>query len=79
LSRVRLLEGWQGGWNGSDMGSYAYFIWPVVSYIPWFGRLRAPKSSSHDKQDDGKSCMPQESSGTDRYRGRPHMHQFTGL
>jgi hypothetical protein len=22
LSRVRLLEGWQSGWDGSDMGRY---------------------------------------------------------
>jgi ribonuclease HI len=26
LSRVRLLECWQSGWDGSDMGRYAYSI-----------------------------------------------------
>jgi hypothetical protein len=36
LYRVRLLEGWQSGWDGSDMGRYAYSIWPVVSFMPWF-------------------------------------------
>jgi hypothetical protein len=35
LSRVRLLEDWQGG----KMGTYAYFIWPVVSFMPWFRRF----------------------------------------
>jgi ribonuclease HI len=34
LSRVRLLEGWQSGWDGSDMERYAYSIWPVVSFMP---------------------------------------------
>jgi hypothetical protein len=38
LSRVRLLEGWQCGWDGRDMG-YAYFIWPLVSFMPWFRRF----------------------------------------
>jgi hypothetical protein len=36
LSRVRLLEGWQSCWDSSDMGRYAYSIWPVVSFMPWF-------------------------------------------
>jgi ribonuclease HI len=39
LSRVRLLEGWQSGWDGSDMGKYAYSVWPVVSFMPWFRRF----------------------------------------
>jgi hypothetical protein len=26
FSRVRLLEGWWSGWDGSDMGRYAYSI-----------------------------------------------------
>jgi hypothetical protein len=39
LSRVRLLEGWQSGWDSSDMGRYAYSIRPVVSFIPWFRRF----------------------------------------
>jgi hypothetical protein len=39
LSRVRLLESWQSGWDGSDMGRYAYSIWPVVSIMPWFRRF----------------------------------------
>jgi hypothetical protein len=26
LSRVRLLEGWQSGWDGNDTGRYAYSI-----------------------------------------------------
>jgi hypothetical protein len=30
LSRVRLLDCWQIGWNCSDMGRYAYSIWPVT-------------------------------------------------
>jgi hypothetical protein len=34
LSRVRLLEGWQSGWDGSDMGRYAYSFWSVVSFMP---------------------------------------------
>jgi hypothetical protein len=39
LSRVRLLEGWQSGYPSQDMGRYAYSIWPVVSFMPWFGRF----------------------------------------
>jgi hypothetical protein len=39
LSRVRLLEGWQNDWDGSDMGRYAYSIWPVVSFLLWFKRF----------------------------------------
>jgi hypothetical protein len=39
LSRVRLLEGWQSGWDGSDIGRYAYSILPVVSFMPWFRRF----------------------------------------
>jgi hypothetical protein len=35
LPRVRLLEDWQNGWDGSDMGRYAYSIWLVVSFMPW--------------------------------------------
>jgi hypothetical protein len=33
LSIVRLLEGWQSGWDD------AYSIWPVVSFKPWFRRF----------------------------------------
>jgi hypothetical protein len=33
--RVRLLEGWQSGWDGSDTGRYIYSIWPVVSFLTW--------------------------------------------
>jgi hypothetical protein len=40
LSRVRLLEGWQSGWDVSDMVRYAYSIWPVVSFMPWLRRCR---------------------------------------
>jgi hypothetical protein len=39
LSRVRLLEDWQSDWDGSDMGRYAYSVWPVVSFMPWFKRF----------------------------------------
>jgi hypothetical protein len=39
LSKLRLLEGWQSGWDGSDMRKYAYSIWPVVSFMPWFRRF----------------------------------------
>jgi hypothetical protein len=39
LSRVRLLEGWQSGWDGSDMRKYVYSIWPVVSFMPCFRPL----------------------------------------
>jgi hypothetical protein len=39
LSRVRLLEGCQSGWDGSDMGRCANSIWPVVSFMPWFRRF----------------------------------------
>jgi hypothetical protein len=39
LSRVRLLEGWHSSWDGSDMGRYAYSIWPVVSFMPWLRRF----------------------------------------
>jgi hypothetical protein len=38
LFRIRLLEGWQSGWD-SDMGSYSYSIWAVVSFMPWFSRF----------------------------------------
>jgi hypothetical protein len=40
------------------------------------GALTVTESSS---QDDGKSFMPQESSGTDRYRGESHVRLFTRL
>jgi hypothetical protein len=33
----------------------------------------------HDKQDDGKSFKPQESSGMDRYRGKSHVRLLTGF
>jgi hypothetical protein len=56
---------------------YAYSTWPVVSFMPWFRRFDG--HHLHDKQDDGKSFMPQESSGTDRYRGKSRMRLFTGL
>jgi hypothetical protein len=26
LSRIRLLKGWESGWDGSDMGRYVYSI-----------------------------------------------------
>jgi hypothetical protein len=39
LPRVRLLECWQSGWDGGDMGRYAYSIWPVVLFMPWFRRF----------------------------------------
>jgi hypothetical protein len=38
LSRATLLEGWQSGWEGSDMVRNAYSIWPGVTFIPWFRR-----------------------------------------
>jgi hypothetical protein len=63
LSRVRLLEGWQSGWDGNDMGKYAYSIWPVVSFMPWVRRF----DGDRDKH------------GTDRYRGESHVRLFTGL
>jgi hypothetical protein len=34
LFRVGLLESWQSGWDCSDMGRYAYSIWPIVSFMP---------------------------------------------
>jgi hypothetical protein len=48
------------------MKRYAYSICVVVSFL-------------HDKQEDGNSFMPQESSGTDWYRGKSHVRLFTGL
>jgi hypothetical protein len=39
LLLVRLLEGWQSGWDGSDMGRYTCSIWPVVSFLLWFKRF----------------------------------------
>jgi hypothetical protein len=39
LSRIKLLEGWQSSWDGSDMGRYAYSFWPVVSFMAWFRRV----------------------------------------
>jgi hypothetical protein len=36
LSRVKLLEGWQIGWDG---GEYANSIWTLVSFMPWFRRF----------------------------------------
>jgi hypothetical protein len=41
LSRAKLLEGWQGGWDGRDMRRYAYSIWPVVSFMPCFRRFNS--------------------------------------
>jgi hypothetical protein len=40
------------------------------------GALTATESSS--KQDDGKSFMPQESSGTDRYHRESHERLLRG-
>jgi hypothetical protein len=85
LSRVRTLEVWHNGWDNSNMGKYAYSIWPVVSFLSWFRRfdgVRQNRRPSHhllDKQDDGKSFRPQESSGTNRYREKSHFRLFTGL
>jgi hypothetical protein len=39
LSRVRLLESWQSGWDSSDMRRYNCSILPVVSIMPWFRRF----------------------------------------
>jgi hypothetical protein len=33
LSRVRLLKGWQSGWDDSDMGRYAYSFWPGLGVL----------------------------------------------
>jgi hypothetical protein len=51
------------------------FIGPIVSFMPWF-RLG---HHFHNKQDDGKSFILRESYGMDRYRGKSHLHLFTGL
>jgi hypothetical protein len=53
LSRVRLLEGCQSGWDCCDMGRYAYSIW----LVPWFRHFDSDRV--HDKQDDDKSFMLQ--------------------
>jgi hypothetical protein len=34
--------------------------------------------SCHDKQNNGKSFMPQESFRTNRYRGKSHVRPITG-
>jgi ribonuclease HI len=39
LSRARMLDGWQCGWSGGDMGRYTYSILPSVSLVPWFRRF----------------------------------------
>jgi hypothetical protein len=39
LCRVGLLKGWPSGWDGIDMGRYAYSIWPVVSLTLWLRRF----------------------------------------
>jgi hypothetical protein len=36
------------------MGKYAYSIWPVVSFLPWFSRFDGDLVILYDKQDDGK-------------------------
>jgi hypothetical protein len=62
-------------------------IWDDIITIfgLWFhvclglGVLTSTGYHLHDKQDDGKSFMPQESSGTDRYSGKSHVRLFTGL
>jgi hypothetical protein len=46
FSRVRLLEGWQSGWNGSNMGRYAYSIWPLLYFCLGLSVLTVTKSSS---------------------------------
>jgi hypothetical protein len=47
LYRVRLLQYWQSGWGDSDMGRYAYSIWPVVSFLcHGLSALTATESSS---------------------------------
>jgi hypothetical protein len=43
------MEGWQSGWDGSDMERYAYSTWPVV--MPWF----KPQESSGTDRYHGKS------------------------
>jgi hypothetical protein len=80
LSRVRLLEGWQSGWDGSDMGRYAYSVWSVVSCMPWSRRFDGNQVIiSMINRMSANKFMPQESSGTDRHRGKPHVCLFTGL
>jgi hypothetical protein len=43
------------------MERYAYSIWPVVSFMPWFRRFDGDRVHRlRDKQDDGQLFMPQE-------------------
>jgi hypothetical protein len=46
LSRIRLLEDWQSGWDVSDIGTYAHSMWPVVSFMLGLGAMTATESSS---------------------------------
>jgi hypothetical protein len=69
LSRVRLLKGWQSDWDSSDMGRYAYSIWPVVSLMPWFRRFDGDRVmiSMINRMIANHSCLGS------------HVHLFTTL
>jgi hypothetical protein len=45
LYRVRLLEGWKSGWDGSDMGRYAHSIYLWFNFCLGLSYLTATESS----------------------------------
>jgi hypothetical protein len=75
--------------TANEIGRFCVFCLTVIFWTPesiLFSNIfdfclafwRRPSHHLHDKQDDGKSFMPQESSGSDWYRGNSHVHLFTG-
>jgi ribonuclease HI len=43
LAKTRMLIEWQEKWNNSDMGRFAYSIFPTIALKPWFSKLLADR------------------------------------
>jgi hypothetical protein len=59
LSRARMLDSWQCGWSGGDMGRYTYSILPSVSLVPWFRRFDSSRCvvTSMNRMMSNHSCL----------------------
>ena len=43
LAKSRMIEEWQERWNQSDMGRFAFSIFPNISQKPWFTKYNAER------------------------------------
>jgi hypothetical protein len=43
LAKIRMSQEWQLRWNQSDMGRYAYSIFPQIPKKPWFTKLETER------------------------------------